>query len=79
MVKSLNKQKPKERMCLIMQTSSRKKLKWPETDEEMTEFVMSIALGPRWKEYHSMSNEEKMKESEQALQEMKKTSKELGI
>ena len=40
---------------------------------------MSIALGPRWKEYHSMSNEEKMKESEQALQEMKKTSKELGI
>ena len=67
-------------MCWIMRNSpSLKQLKWPETDEEMTEFVMSIALGPRWKEYHSMSNEEKMKESEQALQEMKKTSKELGL
>ena len=58
---------------------SLKQLKWPETEEDMTEFVMSIALGPRWKEYPNMSNEEKMKESEQALQEMKKTSKELGL
>ena len=66
-------------MCLIMQTSSRKKLKWPETDEEMTEFVMSIALGPRWKEYPNMSCEEVIEESEKAIKEMEKAIKELGL